>query len=276
VAPRIAVVIPCFNDGELLVQAVDSVRESEAVELVVVDDGSTEARTQQILAELAAQAVPVVRHERNRGLSEARNSGMRATRARYVFPLDSDDAAVPGALAAMADRLDGRPGAAFAFGDYEEFGTHELVRAVPFQLDAYRIAYRNEYPVSALFRREVLEQVGGWRRPNGYEDWDLWMTLAERGLFGAHMGVAFVTFRKRFHGPRMLTAVKREHRTGYREMREHHPRLFAELRRHRASSDLSPARKVLYPIFYGGRRRFGFEPAVNRLLDRLGIWTLRR
>ena len=41
-------------------------------------------------------------------------------------------------------------------------------------------------------------------------------------------------------------------------------------------SDLSPARKLLYPVVYGGRRRFGIERRLKRLLDRAGLWTLRR
>lgn len=275
--PRVAVIIPCFNDGELLVHTIDSISETEPVETVVVDDGSSDLRTKTLLEELTG-GVTVVRHEQNRGPAEARNTGLRSTGARYVFPLDSDDLAVPGVFAAMADRLDARPSAAFAFGDYEEFGTHALIRAVPARLDPYRIALRNEYPISALFRREVLNAVGGWRRMSGhgYEDWDLWMALAERGLDGANMGPGFLTFRRRLHGTRMLTVAKRTHGALYRDMRVHHPLLFRDLRKNRAASDLGTVRKLVYPVLYGGRRRYGFESAINRLLDRLGIWTLRR
>ena len=274
---RVAVIIPCFNDGELLVEAIDSISEGEPVETVVVDDATTDVLALRLLAELGEQ-VTVVRHEQNCGPAEARNTGLRSTGARYVFPLDADDLAVPRALATLADRLDAWPSASFAFGDYEEFGTHELIRAVPTQLDPYRIALRNEYPPSALFRREVLNAVGGWRQMpgHGYEDWDLWMALAERGLHGVHMGPGFLTYRRRLHGPRMLNSAKRKHVALYRDMRAHHPLLFRDLPKNRAASDLGTIRKLLYPVLYGGRRRYGFESAVNRVLDRLGIWTLRR
>lgn len=274
---RIAVVVPCFNDGELAVETVESIDEEEPVELVVVDDASTEPRTLEVLERLAAQGTTVTAHVTNRGLAEARNTGLQTTSAPYVFPLDSDDLAVAGALAAMADRLDAAPDAAVCFGDYEEFGTHELVRAVPVRLDPFRVAYTNEYPVAALFRRTALEEVGGWQTTTpGYDDWYLWMTLAERGYDCVHLGPGRITYRKRIHAGRMLSAAKRQHRSLYRRLRHAHPLLFAEIGGHRRASDLGTLRKLLYPVVYGGRPRFRVEAYLKRLLDRTGVWTLRR
>src|SRR4051812_7174454 len=96
-APRVAVVIPCHDDGPLAVEAVDSVlREVEEVELVVVDDGSTAPETQEALDGLRARGVRVLRQD-NAGLGAARMAGVGATTAPYVFPLDSDDLLEPGA-----------------------------------------------------------------------------------------------------------------------------------------------------------------------------------
>jgi glycosyltransferase involved in cell wall biosynthesis len=274
---RVAVVFPCYNDGHLVREAVASVSEPEPVELIVVDDGSTEPETVEILDRLAAEGTTVIRHEQNRGLSNARNTGLAAASAPYVFPLDSDDLAAAGALSRMADRLDASPEAAVCYGDYLEFGDHELVRAVPPTVDAYRLAYVNEYPVSALLRRGVLQEIGGWRTLGaGYEDWDLWLTLAERGHRGVHLGPGELTFRKRFHGSRMLAAAKREHRSLYRRLRNDHPGVYGQIGRRRRESDLALYRKLLYPVVYGARRRFAFERHVKRLLDRAGVWTLRR
>lgn len=274
---RVAVILPCCNDGPLLLEALASIREPEPVEVVVVDDCSTDLHTLHVLERLSVDGLRVVRHQVNRGLSEARNTGLASTRAPFVFPLDSDDLAVSGALACMADRLDADPEAVCCFGDYQEFGTHEIVRAVPSTLDPFRIAYVNEYPVTALFRRSVLQEVGGWRTIGaGYEDWDLWMTFAEHDLRGVYMGPGVLTFRKRFHGQRMLTRAKREHRALYRALRERHPGLFSEIRRYRRVSDLRVYRKLLYPFVYGDRRRFAFEPRIKRWLDWARLWTLRR
>src|SRR5581483_6509466 len=116
-----------------------------------------------------------------------------------------------------------------------EFGDREMVHRVPHRLDPYRIAYRNQYPVSSLFRRSCLEAVGGWQAVGGavgYEDWNLWMALAEAGLRGARWSGG-VALRRRLHGHRMLSDAARRHVWLYRTLRASHPALFANLRRHR-------------------------------------------
>jgi glycosyltransferase involved in cell wall biosynthesis len=274
---RVTVIVPCYNDGPLALEAIASIDEAEPVDVIVVDDGSRSFVTLEALDQLAADGTRVLHHGENRGLSAARNTGLRAAATPYVFPLDADDLAVPGALAAMAAELDADPRAAFCFGDYLEFGHHDLVRAVPDSLDPFRLAYVNEYPVAALLRRSVLVEVGGWRTIGaGYEDWDLWLTLAERGYTGRHLGVGKLTFRKRLHEERMLATAKRTHESLYRRIEQDHPTVFQDIGRFRRASDLPAHRKLFYPIVYGGRRRFVFERHVKHWLDRLGIWTLRR
>ena len=109
-------IVPCHNDGRYLGEALASIREGESVEVVVVDDASTDQATTALLSRLEARGARVVRHEENRGLSEARLTGLRATAAPYVFPLDADDLLVPGVLAAMADVLDADPELAACYG----------------------------------------------------------------------------------------------------------------------------------------------------------------
>jgi glycosyltransferase involved in cell wall biosynthesis len=272
---RVAVVIPCYNDP-LVVEAAASVRQSPDAEIVVIDDGSTDQGTLESLDALLHGGIKVVRQE-NAGLSAARMAGLKATSAPYVYNLDADDlAASAAALGAMADRLDADPEATVCYGDYLEFGDVDLIRAVPPTIDPYRLAYTNEYPVTALFRRTALQAVGGWQHlGNGYEDWRLWMTLAERGCRGVYAGAGVLTYRRRLHGERMLGVAKADHRALYGALRRAHPGLFAEIAVHRRASSLSPLRKLLYPFVYGSRRRFRFERRVKAWLDRAGAWTLR-
>src|SRR5260370_41505597 len=92
--PRIAVVIPCYNDGEFLRDAVGSLTGQEAHELVVVDDGSNDHLTVTGLRELES-AGTLVLHQPNHGVSAARRAGVRATSAPYSFPLDRDQKVAP-------------------------------------------------------------------------------------------------------------------------------------------------------------------------------------
>jgi glycosyltransferase involved in cell wall biosynthesis len=278
--PRVAVLVPCFNSGELIRETLASLREREPLELVVVDDASTDPATLALLDELRNDGVTVIRHEHNQGLAAARMTGLRNTHAPYVFPLDSDDLAVAGALAALADRLDAEPKAAACVADYQEFGTSDVLRAVPDRLDPYRIAFTNEYPVTSLFRRTALERAGGWREPHpeqrGYEDWNLWMTLAEQGEQITHLGPGRPGYRRRLHAPGLDAAARRHHADIYAALRAGHPRLFAALKQNRRASDLSPPRRALYPLVYGDRKLLRGEKAIKPWLDRVGIWTARR
>jgi glycosyltransferase involved in cell wall biosynthesis/peptidoglycan/xylan/chitin deacetylase (PgdA/CDA1 family) len=265
---RVTVVIPCHNDGRLVVEAVESVVEPEPVEIIIVDDASTDPETRRVLGELSSRGTPVIRHESNLGLPAARMTGVAATGAPYVFPLDSDDLVVPGALSALADLLDQHPDVAVAFGDYLEFGTHDGVRRVPPWLDPYRVAYRNDYPVSSLFRRRSLLEAGGWRQVGnevGYEDWHLWMTLAERGQRGLHWGRG-VVLRRRLHGQRMLSDATRRHLALYATLRTLHPELFAGLRAARKQTTLSPVARWLYPLLFGWRPPLSLWSRARRLL----------
>ena len=269
--PRIAVVIPCFNDGPLAREAVSCLDAQEPAETVVIDDASTDEATLAVLAQMREEGIKVVRHDVNRGLSAARMTGLRETQAPFVFPLDSDDLLAPGSLTPLADLLSSRPEIAVAWSDYEEFGTRSRVVSVPPRLDPYRVAYRNEYPVSSLYRRDLLARIGGWHDIEGmvgYEDWHTWMTLAEHGERGLHVGAGVVSTLRRLHGPRMLTGAERNHVALYRALRRLHPALFSQIGEHRRHSDLPLLWRWLYPLVYGWRRPLGIRSRLLRASGR--------
>src|ERR1035437_4628757 len=94
---KVSVVIPCFNHGEFLPEAVASVTQigRDDVELIVVDDGSTDELTGREMDKLVAQGIKVVQ-QGNKGLAAARNAGILAAQGEYIFPLDADDRLRPG------------------------------------------------------------------------------------------------------------------------------------------------------------------------------------
>jgi glycosyltransferase involved in cell wall biosynthesis len=273
---RVAVLVPCHDDGRLVAEAVHSIAEGEPVETLVVDDSSTDAATLAALDALESEGVRVIRLPENVGVAAARTIALRETRAPYVFPLDADDVLVPGALEAMANRLDEDPGAAACFGEYEEFGTQRAVRSVPSEIDPYRVALSNEWGASML-RRTVLEEIGGWvpagedSRAFPYEDWHVWMSLAERGARGVHMGRGFVTYRRRIQPSRRLSSDRRRHREAYATLRRLHPDLFRSLPDHRRRSQLGTMQKLLFAAAYGRSRRLPFERRLRHVLDRFGL-----
>jgi glycosyltransferase involved in cell wall biosynthesis len=274
---RITVGIPCYNDHRFVADAVRSVQEDEPIDIVVLDDGSDDPRTIEALSRVPELGARLVRRTANAGLGAARNAVLAEARTPYFFNLDSDDLAIPGRLAAMADRLDADPAAAVCYGGYEEFGAHSSMRDAPSWVDPFRLAWISEYPPSAMWRVEPVLAIGGWpEAPQSeaiYEDWRLWAAIARERLPTVHLGRGVPAYRRRLHGESQLSLVRRRHRAAWFDVHKHHPELVRDLRRNRRLTDLSLARQLLYPIHYGPRPRFGFEPRVRYWLERRGLST---
>jgi glycosyltransferase involved in cell wall biosynthesis len=243
---QIAVVIPCHDDGPMLEEAVASVREQDVpAEIIVVDDGSTDPATLAALERVAASGARVLR-QANGGPGPARMAGLRATEAEYALPLDADDRLMPGALRLLRAALDRHPRAVAAWGSARHFGGLDFVqRSLP-TLDPWQLTYRNHLPLSALYRREVVLRHGGWQLPGGYEDWDLWLTLAESGLEG--VGIPAITGAYRVRPGSRVSRSSRRHGERCATLRERHPRLYAERRRNRRASPAPRLLKVTLPV----------------------------
>jgi glycosyltransferase involved in cell wall biosynthesis len=203
---KVAVVIPCFNHGEYLPEAVASVEKlcRRDVEAIVVDDGSTENRTHEEVARLCQRGVRIIRQE-NRGLAAARNAGIAATNAEYIFPLDADDRMLGGWLERGIQVLDQDARIGVVYGDAACFGARTYVwKTGPFRKE--EMLGGNFIHASALYRRVIWEEYGGYDGTmpvQGFEDWDLWIGAFERGWRFHYL--AEVLFEYRQHEKSMLT-----------------------------------------------------------------------
>lgn len=114
--PLVSIIIPCYNYGHFLAEAIESVLQQAypAKEIVVVDDGSTDNTAAVAACYPAARYV----YQQNQGLSAARNTGIRQSQGTYLVFLDADDWLLPGALATNVEQLQLHPQAAFVAGTY--------------------------------------------------------------------------------------------------------------------------------------------------------------
>jgi len=199
--------MPCFNHGEFLPEAVASVvgPKREDLELIVVDDGSTDEGTRKRMEEMCARGIKVIRQE-NRGLSAARNAGIAASQGEYIFPLDADDRMRSGWIDKALEILDSNPKVGVVYGDTELFGT-KTGRWRTGQFDPEQMLERNSLTASALYRRSIWEQNGGYDEAmlQGYEDWDFWVGALERGWIFAYLPEVLFEYRKAEES--MLTRV---------------------------------------------------------------------
>lgn len=197
---RFSVVIPCFDHGEFLVEAVASAERSlaEPYELIVIDDGSRQPRTLEVLAALEAAGYYVV-HQENRGLGAARNRGIEQATGAYILPLDSDNRLLPGFPDAAIRALDENPSVGVIYGDRLEFGLRSGVVQVP-EFDLDLLLTGNYIDACAVIRKHLWSECGGFDSAmpyQGWEDWDFWISAAGCGWRFHHLPGAMFEYRVR-------------------------------------------------------------------------------
>lgn len=173
--PKTSVVIPCHNDAKYLPEAIESVlaQTEPALEIIVVDDGSTDDT-----AKVAKRYPVTLLRQKNKGVSAARNAGIKRAKGPGIVCLDADDRLHPEFIKTLAGLDD------IASCDLRAFGERTVKWAPPMQAPKLaHITERNMLLSGSWFRRQFWEQVGGYDETmrDGYEDWDFWVRCMAAG-----------------------------------------------------------------------------------------------
>lgn len=216
-APRVAevpglvsIVIPYFNLGAYIDEALASAAAStyRPIEILIIDDGSTDAASIAKLDEIERRGDPQVRIVRqvNEGLPGARNTGTREARGEFLAMLDADDLFEPAYLSRAVAILKRYPNIGFvsAWVRYFEGGTGmwPTWNAEP----PYMLAH-NMTGTLVVMRRRAFAEVGG-NDPAfeyGYEDFGAWVACAAAGWAGVSIPAPLVRYRVR--GDSMLRGI---------------------------------------------------------------------
>jgi glycosyltransferase involved in cell wall biosynthesis len=158
-SPLVSAIIPVFNGERYLEEAIDSVRAQavEALELILVDDGSTDGS-----ASLARRVAPdaALLHQANQGPGSARNAGVRRARGEFIAFLDADDLWVPGKLARQLGAFEREPSLDIVTGLVEQFRSAELDPATSARLSCPDRPIPGMVFGATLIRRAAFERVG--------------------------------------------------------------------------------------------------------------------
>lgn len=212
--PETSVIVPCFNDGRYLQEALDSVFHQTAsnIEIIVIDDGSTDPQTIALIDKLAADArLTVLRNDTCRGPSAARNLGISHARGEYILPLDADDRILPTYIELAQAALAADPGLEIVYCRARWFGlAMGEIRLPPFRPET--LVLQNMIFATAMFRRATWEAVGGYSENmiDGMEDYDLWLKIIARG--GDVHRLDEVLFEYRVKPKSRTVGLKRENR----------------------------------------------------------------
>lgn len=187
--PKVSVIMPVRDGQRWIAEAIDSIRCQTLgdFELLVIDDGSSDA-TPEIVAALAAQdsRLIVLRQERD-GLVAALNRGLAQARAPLIARLDADDIALADRLARQCDYMDRHPELVLLGGWAEIIDENGALRGKAKQPNPERLrqtlAKRSPFiHPTVMFRAVSVKQVGGYRAAfEAGEDYDFWLRLAEIG-----------------------------------------------------------------------------------------------
>ncbi len=200
-APRTSIVVTAYNLAQYLPACLDSIlaQESEDWECVIVDDASPDD-SGKIAEEYGAKdrRFRIIHNAENEYLAGARNTGIAAARGRYVLPLDADDMLGPKAVGVLADALDQDRSNHIAYGgvrfvdedgvtptDYKVKGQEPGYSGWPmiFRYDWQVDLGRNLLPYCSMFRKNVWELAGGYRRRcRTAEDAEFWSRAASFGF----------------------------------------------------------------------------------------------
>lgn len=180
--PKVSVIIPCYNLGQFLHEAISSVLEQtwQDFEIIVVNDGSTEEETRAILSTGTWPKTRVI-HQKNLGVSAARNRGISEAKGEFILPLDADDRIRAYYLERAVSALEKDRSVGIVFGRASYFGEWQGPMPLP-SYSQEEMLWNNCIFSAALFRREDWKKVGGYRSimKQGWEDWDFWLTLIEQ------------------------------------------------------------------------------------------------
>ncbi len=179
---KVSVIIPCYNQGKYIEEAVDSVLNQtfDDLEIIIVNDGSTD-NSQEIIDKIKHPKVIKI-HQANKGVASARNEGINKAIGEYILPLDSDDKIASTYIEKAVYQIEKNPKLGIVYCEAELFGVKRKKWKLP-PYTLFNMLKANCIFCTALFRKKDWEAVGGYKeqQENFWEDYDFWLSLIEMG-----------------------------------------------------------------------------------------------
>lgn len=181
---KVSVIIPCYNCGKYLCDAVDSVKRQTFSdwEIIIVDDGSTDAETKDVLSSVSTDKSVRIIYQNNNGPAHARNTGIHQAKGELILPLDADDTISPKYMEEAVPLFSKKSNFGIVYCRAQKFGNETGEWFLP-DFSARRMAYDNMIFVTAFFKKSDWELVGGF--PDyamyGMEDYAFWLRILRLG-----------------------------------------------------------------------------------------------
>jgi len=180
---KVSVIIPCYNHGEFLDEAVNSVlgQTLQDFEIIIVNDGSTDSTTINKINAYDNSLIKVINIE-NSGVSTARNIGIENAKSPYILTLDADDKIGNNYCKKGVEVLDNNLSVGIVYCQAGNFGKKEGKWDLP-EFSMERMLSANIIFSASFFRKADWKKVGGYNTNmvHGLEDYDFWLSILSLG-----------------------------------------------------------------------------------------------
>ena len=221
----VTVIFPCYNAHQYLGVALDSVfaQTYPKIEIIIVNDGSTESETLEFLSSLNS-SVNVV-HQENKGLPSARNRGFKEAQGEFVLPLDCDDWLEPSAIEQLLKAVKVGGESVFAFPQMmlEDQGAGTTVK----HYNGFEQLFLNQLPYCLLLPKNAWKKIGGYDESmrQGYEDWEFNIRLIKNGWRAVTVSKPLFHYRITESGM-LLSTSGRQHCELWKTIRKKHSEIY--------------------------------------------------
>lgn len=275
----VSVIMPCYNDGLYIEEAIASVKAQTYLnwELIIIDDGSDDERTLEIIQNINDEKILVLHTEHLRPAG-ARNYGIRHAKGKYILPVDSDDLIDRTYMEKAVRKIETDPRIGVVYCEADLFGERTGRWNLPkYSFEAMLLD--NVVFVTSLFYKEDWEAVGGFNThmKAGMEDYDFWLAILALGreifqipeiLF--HYRIKPVSRTTGFQSDyKQVQRTYREIYDNHKEFYERNSELYAKALRDALIEQISIRTK--YENVFMKVQKYYKMPVIGRILKRFFV-----
>lgn len=177
--PLVSVIVPCYNEGQYLLECIESIEKQtyKNIEIIVVNDGSTDSCTLEVLSQLDNTKLKVISID-NCGVAIARNVGIKYSKGNFILPIDGDDKIAPQYVERCMNVLLSNKEIDIVYSNTRLFdGKNKIFGLSSFNMKS--MLKQNCVVCTAIYRKNDYQLINGYKENMiyGLEDWDFWLTM---------------------------------------------------------------------------------------------------
>lgn len=176
---KVSIIVPCFNHALYLEECIQSIMAQSYTnwECIIIDDGSTD-NSSEVAQKLINHNIRYI-YQNNKGVSCARNNGIKQATGDYILPLDADDTLNPLALEKMLEVFTKNKETMIVFSDTMMFGHINNKTTVDEKFNIKELLLQNKLFCTSMFPKKYFDQgiIYDEELTHGLEDWEFWIHL---------------------------------------------------------------------------------------------------